>query len=70
MQEGWFDRVVDETAELTKKIRKLRDFLSSDAHSTLSKREKDLLDKQHTAMCAYVMVLNERIGLEIDNGAP
>ena len=66
MVEDWFDRVVYEAADLTAKIRKLREFRKTEAYSILSEKHKELLEQQYTVMCAYCIVLNERIGLEID----
>lgn len=54
-------RVVDEQAELDKKILALCIFIAGKIYKTLPKDEQDRLFKQKELMCGYSDILGERI---------
>lgn len=56
-------RVEQELHELTIKIEKLRTFMYSDLYKTLPYTEQILLQRQHDAMIAYQLILEERIDM-------
>ena len=55
------ERVIEENAELNKKMAKLKDFFSTDKFCELHNYEIKLLRDQHKAMHAYSVILNARI---------
>ena len=59
--EPWQQRVIDEHAELDKKIGALAAFLAGERFSTLPSAEKARLTHQLSAMQEYRSILSERI---------
>lgn len=63
----YVQRMKVELSELTEKIGKLRDFLSSPLKcGPLPEAKKRLMDKQVRAMLYYAEILEERLELELD----
>ncbi len=54
-------RVVDELKELTDKYNKLSAFFEGPIFLTLTEQEQRRLNRQHTYMGLYIVVLTERI---------
>ena len=59
--EAWQQRVVDEKAELDKKLEKLKEFNQSDAFAAISSESRMLLSAQAVAMHDYSLILKKRI---------
>lgn len=59
----WQQRVVDEQAELSKKLKALKSYIDSDEVSSLSSRHWFLLNIQYYTMLNYNDVLVDRIDL-------
>lgn len=57
----WQSRVTDERDELFKKFTRLDEFVHSSAAWAVGAEQRALLLEQHTAMGAYLDVLNRRI---------
>lgn len=57
----WQKRVLDEKAELRKKVDALVEFLSGEAYKALDSADQQLLYAQCNIMLAYINVLNLRI---------
>lgn len=55
-------RVVEEKRELDEKIKKLRDFRTTDHHNALVEAEQQRLWAQLNVMQTYSSILGERIG--------
>ena len=54
-------RVIDERAELVKKLDKLSEFLKDDVFKHLPEFQRELLTRQHVVMQEYASVLAQRI---------
>lgn len=59
--EDWQQRVVDEKAELDKKLAALATFQNTQTHNALPREERDRLVRQRRYMEQYSQVLNERV---------
>lgn len=59
----WQKRLLEERLSLDKRIGKLKVFVGSERHASLSQQVKDLLYRQMTIMEDYLSVLDERIAL-------
>ena len=61
--EEYKTRVLTEYYELSCKIKKLDNFISSEKFNELSEIEQILLEKQRIIMADYIDVLGKRIGV-------
>lgn len=67
----FFDRLLNEVAELATRLSKLRTFLNSKTYKELKVKDKNLLVEQSQHMNNYYNVLSQRINnLLIDNSYP
>lgn len=57
----WQSRVIEEKAELDKKLEKLRAFFGTLEYSKLERPDQMLLIEQRTAMTDYSNILRDRI---------
>lgn len=57
----WQSRVIEEKAELDKKLEKLRAFFGTLEYSKLERQDQMLLIEQRTAMTDYSNILRDRI---------
>jgi len=60
-KQAFQERVMDERAELGKKLEKLRDFLGGMQYASLPRIEQHLLSHQYITMRTYIAILNDRI---------
>jgi len=63
VEETFVDRLIKEKNELEERVTKLGAFLDSTNFQKLDKRQRELLQEQHTYMLVYLHVLVERISL-------
>lgn len=59
----FYDRILEEKEQLNDKIEKLDSFLKSNKINNLETRQASLLKIQFNLMCAYSLVLDERLSL-------
>ena len=58
----WADRLIAERDELAERIVKLRAFMRSAQFDALPAGDRSLLSDQERVMCAYLHILNDRVG--------
>jgi hypothetical protein len=63
VEETFVDRLIKEKNELEERVTKLGAFLDSTNFQKLDKRQRELLQVQHTHMLVYLDVLVKRISL-------
>ena len=59
----WQERVIEEKAEVDKRLMRLHLFIDSDAYRTLDNRARLLMAKQRDVMAQYSQILAQRLGL-------